>query len=234
MRSSEENVYPRETILLWLLYYIRIQLQLCVGAIGASYKCCFDLSIIYFHISMSVFPQESPVSGPGILWQCRCYVKKGGSGIYHFSSACRFTFEGLKKSPKGGWGGKELFFFSSYLWVQFPNKDSSFLLSKELCDLILLLALVQISQPIFMHSAFLMKSTCLKSIKPLFSFLRFSSSVFCPVYFVCILLLVGNVSLYLEPLALSPPLGVYFFPFLSISIILLCAAFKCTALFLMG
>lgn len=102
MRSSEENVYPRETILLWLLYYIRIQLQLCVGAIGASYKCCFDLSIIYFHISMSVFPQESPVSGPGILWQCRCYVKKGGSGIYHFSSACRFTFEGLKKSPKGG------------------------------------------------------------------------------------------------------------------------------------
>ena len=84
MSSSEENVYPSEKILLLLLYYFQIQLKLCIGATGASYKCYFDLYIIYFHISMSVFPQESPVFGSEILWQCRCCIKKWGSGICHF------------------------------------------------------------------------------------------------------------------------------------------------------
>lgn len=166
-----------------LHYYFHIQPKLCVGAVGTSYKHCFDLYIIYFHISVSVFPGESLVSGSEFLWQRRCCVREWGPGICYFNSTCRLTFEGLETIQReGGWGGKELF-FSSYLRVQLPNKDSSFLLSEELCDLILLLASFQISQPIFMHSAFLMKSTCLKSIKPLFSFLSYFSSAFLPGLF---------------------------------------------------
>lgn len=110
MSSSEENVYPSEKILLLLLYYFQIQLKLCIGATGASYKCYFDLYIIYFHISMSVFPQEPPVSGSEILWQCRCCIKKWGSGICHFSSTCRFTFEGLKTIQSGVREEKSYFF----------------------------------------------------------------------------------------------------------------------------
>lgn len=110
-----------------------------------------------------------------------------GPGICHFSSTCRFTFEGLKNCPNGEVGEERSYFFSSFPHVQLPNKDSSFLLSEELCDLILLLVLFQISQPIFMHSVFLMKSTWLKSIKPLFSFLLLFSHAFCLGYHVCIL-----------------------------------------------
>lgn len=76
MSSSEENVYPSEKILLLLLYYFQIQSELCVEATGTTYIYCFDLYIIYFHISVNVFPEESLVSGPGVLWQCRCCVRE--------------------------------------------------------------------------------------------------------------------------------------------------------------
>jgi hypothetical protein len=57
--------------LLLLLYFLGILQKLRVGAIGTSYMHGFDLYIIYFHISMGVFPEESLVSGSGILWQYR-------------------------------------------------------------------------------------------------------------------------------------------------------------------
>lgn len=148
MGSEEKNISPSEKILLLLLYYlVLIQLKLGVGATGTSYTHRFDLSIIYFHISGSAFPGNLRFLAQGCFGSADA-VSGWGLGICHFRPTCRFTFEGLKTIWRKRVGEEKSYLFSpSYLWVQLPNKDSSFLLSKELSDLILLLACFRYHNP---------------------------------------------------------------------------------------
>lgn len=90
-------------------YFItfKFSLKLCMGLLGHLTSVTL-ISTLFISISAWVSPQESPALAQRFFGSADA-VSKWGSGICHFSSTCRFTFEGLK-TIQSKLGGKELFF----------------------------------------------------------------------------------------------------------------------------